>query len=100
MAKRYIHSGGELEKKAYLERMGFKVEEKKKEFPKPKPCPHCNHLNPFTNNACNLCGMPLNIDEYKKVLESRRHPDDIKKIEDLGERIRRLEKVMNEVFDL
>lgn len=72
MAKRYIHSGAEIEKKEYLERHGFKVEEKKPEIIRPKPCPHCNSLNPYTNNACDLCGMPLDMEEYRKALEKKR----------------------------
>ena len=94
MAKRYIHSGGDLERKAYLERQGYVVEEKKREIPKAKPCPHCNHLNPYTNNACDLCGMPLDVEKYKKVLESRRHPEDIEKIDELTEKVERLERIV------
>ena len=94
MAKRYIHSGGDLERKAYLERQGYVVEEKKKEIPKAKPCPHCNHLNPHTNNACDLCGMPLDLEEYRKVLASRRHPKDIAKIEELSEKVEMLTAVV------
>jgi len=44
MARRYIHSGAELEGKAYLERMGYVVEEEKPITIKPKTCPHCNAL--------------------------------------------------------
>ena len=95
MAKRYIHSGGDLERQAYLERQGYITEKKKREIPKAKPCPHCNHLNPYTNNACDLCGMPLDLEQYKKVLESRRHPKDIVKIDELSEKVERLERIVN-----
>lgn len=94
MAKRYIHSGGDLERRAYLERQGYLVEEKRKDIPKAKPCPHCNHLNPYTNNACDLCGMPLDLEQYQMVLQSRRHPEDIAKIEVLSEKVERLEMVI------
>ncbi|OGD49067.1 hypothetical protein A3K79_06045 [Candidatus Bathyarchaeota archaeon RBG_13_46_16b] len=40
MAKRYIHSGAELEKKAYLERMGYQVAQEEDKLVLPKPCPH------------------------------------------------------------
>lgn len=72
MAKRYIHSGAEIERKEYLKRHGFKVEKKEKEIIKPKPCPHCNHLNPYTNNSCDLCGMPLDLKQYQKALKKKR----------------------------
>ena len=99
MAKRYIHSGGDLERRAYLERQGYILEGEKKEIPKAKPCPHCNHLNPYTNNACDLCGMPLNLEEYKKVLESKRHPKDIAKIDELSEKVERLESVVKALVE-
>lgn len=94
MAARYIHSGGDLERKAYLRRQGYEIEEEKKEIPKAKPCPHCNHLNPYSNNACDLCGMPLDLKEYRNVLESRKHPRDVQKIEKLSEDVERLQKVL------
>jgi len=73
MAKRYIHSGGEIERKAYKESMGLLIEdEKKKKNLKPKVCAHCNQLNPYTNNNCDFCGMPLDLEEYKKALEKKR----------------------------
>jgi len=99
MAKRYIHSGGDLERKAYLERQGYVVEEKKKETPKARPCPHCNFLNPYSNNACDLCGMPLDTEQYKKVLESRRHPDDIRKIDELSEKVEMLTAVVKQLVE-
>ncbi len=72
MAKRYIHSGAELEAKAYLERMGFVVEKKEDRKILPKTCPHCQALNPVTNNNCDLCGMPLDLEEYKKEIDKKR----------------------------
>jgi integrase len=72
MAKRYIHSGAEIQNGEYLKRLGLKVEEKEKaEIIKPKPCPHCNQLNPYTNLNCNYCGMPLDLEKYKEEMESR-----------------------------
>lgn len=74
MAKRYIHSGAELEKNAYLERMGYQVEGKtKEENILPKTCPHCQTLNPFTNDVCDLCAMPLDITLYKAEIEKRKN---------------------------
>ncbi|MEM4713353.1 MAG: tyrosine-type recombinase/integrase [Candidatus Bathyarchaeia archaeon] len=77
MTKRYIHSGAELEAKAYLERMGFVVEEKEEKNILPKTCPHCQALNPFTNTNCDFCGMPLDIEEYKAEIEKRRRITEI-----------------------
>jgi site-specific recombinase XerD len=72
MAKRYIHSGAEIQNGEYLKRLGLKVEEREKaEIIKPKPCPHCNQLNPYTNINCNFCGMPLDLEQYKKEMEAR-----------------------------
>lgn len=73
MAKRYIHSGAELEKKAYLERMGYKVSQEGDQLILPKPCPHCSVLNPTTNNNCDQCGMPLDLALYKEEVEKRRN---------------------------
>jgi len=61
-----------LERKAYLERQGYRVEDKKPEIIKPKPCPHCNQLNPYTGVNCNYCGMPLDLEEYKEEIEKKR----------------------------
>jgi len=79
MAKRYIHSGAELEGKAYLQRMGYVIEEEKPTLIKPKNCPHCNALNPYTNTNCDFCAMPLNLEEYKKEIEKRRNMESLYK---------------------
>jgi site-specific recombinase XerD len=73
MAARYIHTGAELEGKAYLEKMGYAVEEKKEVKIMPKTCPHCQAVNPFTNSKCDICAMPLNIEEYTVEIEKRRN---------------------------
>lgn len=78
MAKRYIHSGAELEKQAYLQRMGYAIEPEKEDVKiVPKVCPHCNALNPYTNNNCDFCGMPLDLEEYKKEIEKRRNVESL-----------------------
>jgi len=68
MAKRYIHSGAELEGRAYLQRM-YAIEEEKPITIKPKTCPHCNALNPYTNTNCDLCAYPLDLEEYKEEVK-------------------------------
>lgn len=74
MARRYIHSGAELEAKAYLERMGYQVEGKTEDKKiLPKTCPHCQALNPYTNDVCDLCAMPLDLTLYKAEIERRRN---------------------------
>jgi len=77
MAKRYIHSGAEISNKAYLEAQGYIVEEKKPEIIKPKPCLHCNALNPYTNTNCDFCAMPLDLEEYKEEIEKRRNMESL-----------------------
>ena len=77
MAKRYIHSGAELEGKAYLERMGYMISEEKHTLIKPKNCPHCNALNPYSNASCDFCAMPLDLEEYKKEIEKRRNMESL-----------------------
>ena len=72
MAKRYIHSGAELENKAYLERMGFVIEKPTEQKITSKPCPHCQASNPYTNSNCDFCAMPLDVEEYQKEIEKRR----------------------------
>jgi integrase len=74
MARRYIHSGAELEKNAYLERSGLVVESKNKEMQiSSKTCPHCQQPNPYTNDVCDLCAMPLDLTLYKAEIEKRRN---------------------------
>jgi integrase len=73
MAKRYIHSGAELEKKAYLERMGYQVANEETQLILPKPCPHCSVLNPVTNKNCDSCAMPLDLQKYEAEIEKRRN---------------------------
>lgn len=77
MARRYIHSGAELEGKAYLERMGYVIEEEKPITIKPKTCPHCNALNPYTNTNCDFCAMPLDLEKYKEEIEKRRNMESL-----------------------
>jgi len=73
MAKRYVHSGSQIQNGEYLKRQGYILEEQPKvELIKPKPCPHCTQLNPYTNRNCDFCGMPLDITEYQKEMELRR----------------------------
>ena len=72
MARRYIHSGAELERNAYLQRMGYIIEAEKEDVKVlPKTCPHCQALNPATNTHCDFCGMPLDPEEYKKEIQKR-----------------------------
>ena len=77
MAKRYIHSGAELEGKAYLERQGFIVEEEKPITIQSKSCPHCSAQNPYSNASCDFCAMPLDLEEYKKEIEKRRNMESL-----------------------
>ncbi|MCJ7632111.1 tyrosine-type recombinase/integrase [Candidatus Bathyarchaeota archaeon] len=72
MARRYIHSGAELEEQAYLQRMGYQVEEKEENRILPKTCPHCQAINPYTNTNCDFCAMPLDLEEYQKEIEKKR----------------------------
>ena len=77
MARRYIHSGAELEGKAYLERMGYVIGEEESVTIKPKTCPHCNALNPYTNANCDFCAMPLDLEKYKAEIEKRRNMESL-----------------------
>jgi site-specific recombinase XerD len=77
MAARYIHSGAELEGKSYLEKMGYAAEEKKEIKVMSKTCPHCQANNPYTNSNCDLCGMPLSLEEYKIEIEKKRNVESL-----------------------
>lgn len=78
MCERYIHSGAELEAKAYAERMGYIIEgEKPERLIVPKTCGHCQGLNPATNSNCDFCGMPLDVEAYKKEIEKRRRVQEL-----------------------
>ena len=86
MAKRYIHSGAELEAKAYLERMGFQIEEKEDKMIMSKTCLHCGSPQPYSNSHCDLCAYPLDLEEYKKEIEKKR------KITELSDNLEGLSK--------
>jgi integrase len=87
MAKRYIHSGAELEKKAYLERMGYQVTQEEDKLVLPKPCPHCSVLNPITNKDCDQCGMPLDLEVYKAEIERKRSIEQLyKNLQEISEK--------------
>jgi hypothetical protein len=75
MAQRYIHSGAELEAKAYMEKMGFSMQEKPKQKITSKTCPHCQAPNPYTNSNCDSCAMPLALEDYKIEIEKRRNSE-------------------------
>jgi methionyl-tRNA synthetase len=75
MAQRYIHSGAELEAKAYLEKMGYTVPKKTQQKITPKTCPHCQAPNPYTNSHCDSCAMPLALEDYKTEIEKRRNTE-------------------------
>jgi integrase/recombinase XerD len=75
MAARYIHSGAELEAKAYLEKMGYVVPEKTQQKIMPKTCPHCQAPNSYTNSNCDSCAMPLELEDYKTEIEKRRNTE-------------------------
>ena len=77
MAARYIHSGADLEGKAYMEKMGYVVEEKKEAKVMSKTCPHCQANNPYTNSNCDLCGMPLSLEDYKIEIEKKRNVESL-----------------------
>jgi hypothetical protein len=77
MAQRYVHSGAELEKKAYLERVGYVVEEKPEQRILPRTCPHCQAANSFGNVNCDFCGMPLQIEDYRREIEKKRNVESL-----------------------
>jgi hypothetical protein len=62
--------------------MGFEPPETTLKQPpkKPKPCPHCNMLNPATNNNCDYCGMPLDIKEYEEFIQKKRDMEMLYKV--------------------
>jgi len=86
MCARYIHSGAELEKNTYLERSGLVVESKNKELQiSSKTCPHCQQPNPYTNDVCDLCAMPLELSKYKAEIEKRRNIEQLyKNLQQMG----------------
>ncbi len=76
MTKRYVHSGAEIETKAYLERMGYVIPENKpQEKISAKNCPHCQAINPYTNTDCDCCLMPLDFEKYQVEIQKRRNTD-------------------------
>ena len=73
MARRYIHSGAEDEKKKYLEGMGLLETEKETTKIMSKTCLHCGSPQPHTNSHCDVCAYPLDLEEYEKTIEKRRN---------------------------
>ena len=93
MAKRYVHSGGQLQNSAYLRKLGYVVEEEQEQkIPLPKVCRNCGTLNPQTNRLCDVCAMPLDLEEYKQVVEGHKTLED--KVEFLSRQVEMLQNVV------
>ena len=60
-----------------MEKMGYVTEEKKELRINSKTCPHCQANNPYTNSNCDLCGMPLRLDDYKIEIEKKRNVESL-----------------------
>jgi hypothetical protein len=73
MAKRYVHSGAEIEKRQYLRKMGYEIDEKEDKKILPIVCPHCSSLNSALNSHCDSCLYPLDPIEYQKEVEKRQN---------------------------
>lgn len=70
MAGIYIHMNGKETDDTILKINGIKVEEKEEEnVMQPKKCIKCNKINEATNRFCNICGMVLDEDEAKRIIE-------------------------------
>jgi integrase/recombinase XerD len=70
MAGVYIHMSGKDTDEAILKANGIEIKEEKKESPlKPKECFKCHLKNPCTNRFCSNCGLPLDEESAKKIIE-------------------------------
>lgn len=76
MAGVYIHMSGKDTDEAILKANGIEIKEEKKANPlKPKECFKCHMKNPYTNRFCANCGLPLDEESAKKVIESETKRD-------------------------
>jgi integrase len=88
MAQRYIHTGAEIERRFYLEKMGLVEDEKEPEKQiVSKTCLHCQAINSALNDICDVCLFPLDPQAYKKEVERRRNVEQLNvNIEKLADR--------------
>lgn len=69
MAGVYVHMNGQETDNAILEAHGIKKEEKTKPIMDNKICLRCSAKNGATYRVCHQCGLPLDKEEAKKVIE-------------------------------
>jgi len=55
-------------------------------------CRNCGSLNPQTNRLCDVCAMPLDLEEYKQVVEGHKILED--KVEFLSRQVEMLQNVI------
>ncbi len=70
MAGVYIHMSGKDTDEAILKANGIEIKKEKKDnLLKPKECSKCHLKNPYTNRFCANCGLPLDEESAKKIIE-------------------------------
>lgn len=85
MARRYVHTGAEIEKRQYLAKMGYQLDEKEDKKILPKTCFHCQALNPYTNTHCDTCAYPLDAKEYEREIERKQNTEQLyKNLQQIG----------------
>jgi site-specific recombinase XerD len=70
MASVYIHMSGKDTDEAILRTNGIEITKEETESPlKPKSCLRCNFENPCTNKFCSKCGLPLDEETARRIID-------------------------------
>lgn len=78
MASRYIHTGAEIERRVYLEKMGLVEADKEPEKQiTSRTCLHCQTENSYLNDVCDVCLFPLDPEQYQKEVSRRRNVEQL-----------------------
>lgn len=92
MASVYVHLSGRDVDKAVLEMHGIKMGDGEEAKPKSKGCPRCRKPNPRSATFCLNCGAVLNTEMAAK--EDLLLPQEKKRLEELEERLIKMEEVL------
>ena len=77
MARTYVHMGGRDVDEAILKANGIEIKEtKRKETPRPKPCPRCETVNAAQAKFCRRCGLPLDAKAAMQMEDATRPIDE------------------------
>jgi ribosomal protein L40E len=89
MANRYAHPTQKDAAKFLMRAKGLPVQEE--DMPKPKTCPRCKAINPYSAEYCATCSTPLDEIKYRAYVAKK--VQDEARLADLDERLKRMERI-------